>query len=112
MEHIGVDSRLRAIQQLLSRTQSECDALQFDLQFVTTSPFLIQRMSSVSAEAIERASRQCRRIHDSLGGISAAITSAALRSLDRLGPCLLPSLQPVRHCFHPFLSDTDAARLM
>ena len=28
------------------------------------------------------------------------------------GPCLLPSLQPVRHCLHPFLSSRDAARLM
>ena len=29
-----------------------------------------------------------------------------------LGPCLLPLLQPVRHCLHSFLSDVDAARLM
>ena len=27
-------------------------------------------------------------------------------------PCLLPLLQPVRHCLHTFLSDQDAARLM
>ena len=27
-------------------------------------------------------------------------------------PCLLPQLQPVRHCLHPFLSAADAARLM
>ena len=28
------------------------------------------------------------------------------------GPCLLPLLQPVRHCLHPFLSARDAACLM
>ena len=28
------------------------------------------------------------------------------------GPCLLPLLQPVRFCLHPFLSARDAARLM
>ena len=27
-------------------------------------------------------------------------------------PCLLPLLQPVRHCLHPFLSGSDATRLM
>ena len=29
-----------------------------------------------------------------------------------LGPCLLPLLQPVRHCLHGFLSAATAARLM
>ena len=29
-----------------------------------------------------------------------------------LRPCLLPLLQPVRHCLHAFLSSRDAARLM
>ena len=33
-------------------------------------------------------------------------------SLTCTARCLLPLLQPVRRCLHPFLSDTEAARLM
>ena len=33
-------------------------------------------------------------------------------SLTRTGPCVLPLLEPVRRCLHPFLGSTDVARLM
>ena len=33
-------------------------------------------------------------------------------ALSSTPPCLLPHLHSVRHCLHPFLSATDAARLM
>ena len=42
---------------------------------------------------------------------SLTLPSSAV-SLTRTARCLLPLLQPFRHCLHPFLSDTDAARLM
>ena len=39
-------------------------------------------------------------------------TAVSLSHSTQTTPCLLPQLQPVRHCLHAFLSDEDAARLM
>ena len=58
--------------------------------------------------------RSAKRPRQDASHIGPSVTTrlASSRRNNHPGLCLLPLLQPVRLCLHPFLSDDDAARLM